>query len=51
MNEVLGAISEYGTTAILIGYLIWRDYRFMSKLEGTISAIQTLITKKESNDV
>lgn len=50
MTEVISMITEYGAMVVLVGYLIWRDYRFMSKLEGMITTIVTLITKKETND-
>ena len=49
MNEVAEIINQYGTSVILISYLIWRDYRFLTKLESAITAIQTLIKGVDNN--
>lgn len=49
MSEIAEIINQYGTTVILIAYLIWRDYRFLTKLETAITAIETVIKGEDKN--
>lgn len=48
MQEMTGLITNTGVTVAVIAYFIFRDYKFMSQLQTTLtSLINTVDTLKE----
>ena len=48
MQELTGMLTNTGVTVVIIGYFIFRDFKFMTTLQGTLtSLINTVDTLKE----
>ena len=50
MQELFSILTDAGSTAVLIIYLIYRDKTFISRLDNTLTKIETYLalkTKKE----
>lgn len=47
MNDLVNLIINAGTTVVMLAYFIYRDVKFMQKLDATLDVILTLI--KEDN--
>ena len=47
LEAAIQLIKELGVTVSVLAYFIYRDYKFMSKLDSTLDIIQTFITKEE----
>lgn len=52
MNDLVTIISNAGSTVVLIAYLIYRDKVFISRLNDTLTKVETylsIMTKKEGD--
>ena len=52
MNDLITIISNAGSTVVLIAYLIYRDKVFISRLNDTLTKVETylaIMTKKEGD--
>lgn len=47
LEQGIQLVKELGVTVAVLAYFIFRDYKFMSKLDSTLDIIQTFITKEE----
>lgn len=48
MKELVNMIQNTGVTVVIIGYFIYRDYKFMGTLKDTLtSLVNTVNTLKE----
>lgn len=48
MKEVVNMIQNTGVTAVIIGYFLFRDYKFMGTLKDTLTTlVNTVSTLKE----
>lgn len=48
MNELVNLIQNTGVTVVIIGYFIFRDYKFMGTLKDTLTTlVNTVNTLKE----
>lgn len=43
MNELVNLIMNAGTTVVMLAYFIYRDVKFMQKLDATLDVILKLI--------
>lgn len=43
MNELINLIMNAGTTVVMLAYFIYRDVKFMQKLDATLDVILKLI--------
>lgn len=52
MVDITNLIMNAGSTVVILAYFIYRDIKFMQKLDGTLDVIMKLIEEKEreSND-
>lgn len=46
-ETIIQMVKELGVTVAVLAYFIFRDYKFMSKLDSTLDIIQTFLTKEE----
>lgn len=46
MNDLISIISNAGSTVVLIAYLIYRDKVFISRLNDTLTKIETYLSMK-----
>lgn len=49
MNDIVTLIMNSGTTVVMLAYFIYRDFKFMQKLDATLDVITDLI-KRDTND-
>lgn len=52
MNDLITIISNAGSTVVLIAYLIYRDKVFISRLNDTLTKVETylsIMSKKEGD--
>lgn len=47
MNDLVNLLMNAGTTIVILAYFIYRDFKFMQKLDGTLDVIVKLIDEKE----
>lgn len=48
MKELVNMIQNTGVTVVIIGYFIFRDYKFMGTLKDTLTTlVNTINTLKE----
>lgn len=48
MKELVNMIQNTGVTVVIIGYFLYRDYKFMGTLKDTLTAlVNTVNTLKE----
>ena len=48
MKELVNMIQNTGVTVVIIGYFIFRDYKFMETLKDTLTTlVNTVSTLKE----
>lgn len=48
MKELVSMIQNTGVTVVIIGYFIFRDYKFMGTLKDTLTTlVNTVSTLKE----
>lgn len=48
MKEIVTLIQNTGVTVVILGYFIYRDYKFMSTLKDTLTTlVNTINTLKE----
>lgn len=48
MKEIVNMIQNTGVTVVIIGYFIFRDYKFMGTLKDTLTTlVNTINTLKE----
>lgn len=43
MNDLVNLIMNAGTTVVMLAYFIYRDVKFMQKLDATLDVILKLI--------
>lgn len=43
MNDIVNLILNSGVTVVVIGYFMYRDYKFMGKLEITLGTLVTTV--------
>ena len=48
MEEIAAAITNYGFSAILLAWMIFKDYKFNQQILDTLSAINVVLTKLET---
>lgn len=51
MNEIADLILNSGTTIVMLAYFIYRDFKFMQKLDATLEVIVGLIKRGEEENV
>lgn len=49
MNDIVTLIMNSGTTVVMLAYFIYRDFKFMQKLDATLDVITDLI-KRDQDD-
>lgn len=47
MNDIVTLLMNSGTTVVMLAYFIYRDLKFMQKLDATLDVIVKLIQKDE----
>ena len=50
MNDVLKALADYGYSIVIVAYLIWRDIKFMTRLDNTLAVIENILRKEKENE-
>ena len=48
MVDITNLIMNVGSTAVILAYFIYRDIRFMQKLDSTLDVIVKMIEIKEN---
>lgn len=48
MEEIAQAISNYGFSAILLAWMIFKDYKFNDNILAILNKMETLLTKLET---
>ena len=43
MNEIVNLISNTGVTIVVLAYFIFRDYKFMNKLDNALSTLTNTV--------
>lgn len=43
-------VKELGVTVAVLAYFIYRDYKFMNKLDSTLDVIKEFLKEKERKD-
>lgn len=54
MNDLVSILSNAGSTVVLIAYLIYRDKVFISRLQDTLTKVETylgIMAKKEGDQI
>ena len=51
LEQAIQLIKELGVTVSVLAYFIFRDYKFMSKLDSTLDVITTFIKREENKNV
>lgn len=46
MNDLVNLIMNAGTTVVMLAYFIYRDVKFMQKLDATLDVILKLIEEE-----
>lgn len=49
VEELIRLIIDNGTTVFILAYFIYRDYKFMDKLDNTLEVIKDILNKKEDD--
>ncbi len=47
MNDLVNLLTNAGVTAVMLAYFIFRDIKFMQKLDSTLDVILKLIEEGE----
>lgn len=47
MNDLVQLILNAGTTVVMLAYFIYRDFKFMQKLDSTLDMIGKLLEDRE----
>jgi hypothetical protein len=47
MNDIVQLILNAGTTVVMLAYFIYRDFKFMQKLDSTLDMIGKLLEDRE----
>lgn len=50
MNDIITMIMNAGTTVVMLAYFIYRDFKFMQKLDATLDVITNMIKKFDEDD-
>lgn len=50
MDEIVTMIMNNGITVVILAYFIFRDYKFMQKLDSTLDVLKAFITKDEKEE-
>ena len=48
MEEIASAISNYGFSAILLAWMIYKDYKFNENILAVLDKIQVVLAKLET---
>ena len=48
MEEIAQLITNYGFSAILLAWMIFKDYKFNENILSVLSKMETLLTKLET---
>lgn len=48
MEEIAQAISNYGFSAILLAWMVYKDYKFNEKILVVLDKIQVVLAKLET---
>ena len=48
MEEIANAITNYGFSAILLAWMIFKDYKFNENILGVLDKIQVVLAKLET---
>lgn len=48
MEEIASAITNYGFSAILLAWMIFKDYKFNDNILAILNKMETLLTKLET---
>lgn len=48
MEEIAAAITNYGFSAILLAWMIYKDYKFNENILAVLDKIQVVLTKLET---
>lgn len=47
MNDIVQLILNAGTTVVMLAYFIYRDFKFMQKLDSTLDMIGKLLEDRD----
>ena len=47
MNDIVQLILNAGTTVVMLAYFIYRDFKFMQKLDSTLDMIGKLLEDRK----
>lgn len=47
LEQIVNLILNSGTTVLVLAYFIWRDSKFMQKLDSTLEQIKSFIEERE----
>lgn len=50
MNDIVSLIMNAGTTVVMLAYFIYRDFKFMQKLDATLDVITNMIKQFNEDD-
>lgn len=50
MEEYVNLFLNNGTAIAVIVYFMWRDTKFMNRLDSTLTTIKNLLKLEENND-
>lgn len=50
MVDITNLIMNAGSTVVILAYFIYRDIKFMQKLDGTLDVILKLVEEKGDKD-
>ena len=48
MEEIASAITNYGFSAILLAWMIFKDYKFNENILAVLNKMENLLTKLET---
>lgn len=50
LEQGIQVVKEVGVTVAVLAYFIFRDYKFMSKLDSTLDVITSYIKKEDKRN-
>lgn len=50
MNDLVTLLMNAGSTVVILAYFIYRDLKFMQKLDSTLDVILKLVDERGEND-
>lgn len=50
MQDIVNLLVNNGVAVAVVCYFMWRDFKYMSKIDSTLDLIKELIKKEVKND-